>query len=66
MYLWSPSGCLWNTFLKQSQIYVAAWLSPVENDLFKLSSTSEKCYLECLLPSVIMLSLNDCLATEKI
>ena len=45
---------------------VKSWLFPVENDLFKLSSTSEKCCLECLLPSVIMLSRNDCLVTEKI
>ena len=47
-------------------MYVAACLFAVENDLVKSSSTSEKCYLECLLPSVIMLSLNDCLVTEKI
>ena len=29
------------------------------NDLFKSSSTSEKCFVECLLPSVIMLSLKN-------
>ena len=59
MNLWSPNGCLWNTFLKQSQIYVAAWFFPVENDLSKLSSASKKSSLEFLLPSIIMLSLNN-------
>ena len=56
------NGCLWNTFLKQSQIYAAAGLFPVENDLFKSSSTSKKYSLECLLPE----QLNVCLLTERI
>ena len=45
--------------LEQSQIYVAVGLFPVENDIFKSSSTSEKYSLECLLPSIIMLRLDN-------
>ena len=54
-----------------SDIQPAAY-ETVEKDLFRPSSTSEKCSLECLLPSVSMLSiimlcqLSDCLVTEKI
>ena len=59
IHLWFLSGYLWNTFLKQSQIYVAAWLFPVGKDLFESPTTSEKRFVECLLPSVIMLSLNN-------
>ena len=44
-----------NIFLKQSQIYVAAWLF-LENDLSKSSSTSEKRSVESLLFSITMLS----------
>ena len=47
-----------NTFLKQSQIYVAAWLF-LENELSKLSSSSEKRSAESLLFSITMLSLSN-------
>ena len=44
--------------MKQSQIYVAAWLFPLENDL-KSSRLLEKRSAESLLPRVIMLTLNN-------
>ena len=40
------------------QIYLAVCLFPLENDLFNSSSTPEKCFVECLLPNIITLSLN--------
>ena len=53
------------TFDLRAAIYETLFLSkvkstsPVEKDLFKLSSTSEKCSVECFLPSIITLSVND-------
>ena len=58
-------GSLGYTSDLQMAAYETLFCNKVK-DPFKLSSTPEKCYLECLLPSVIMLSLNNCLVTEKI